>query len=1498
MKKVIILLCLLSSAYVNAAIVYVNKTATGANNGTSWANAYTDLETALLFAVSGDQIWVAKGTYLTSSANDRTSSFILNNGVNLYGNFYGNETNINQRTGLIPNSIGSDRTNETILSGDIGIQNDSTDNANHVMYIINNVLPIIIDGVKVTKGNAIMTTGKGKGAGIYIENTGSVTLRNVIVMNNTATPGLDGKGAGIYVNNATSFVLENATVVRNRMIDDPLVSGSAYYYGGGIFLNCPQNQITNAFLDNNKVVSNRSEINGGAVYIENSLSLNISATSIKNNLISSTNTSTGKYLRGAGIVCYGLAASVSNLTLTDISQNTISNARGNSYGAGSYFECDTIRVTDGINDDNQLISTNKTVALTNQGGGMNAWAQKRAFFTNSTFNGNTMTARSATGGGLYLVTAAGDTCGITNCRFTDNSIESSNVLDGTVIGGGIYVTCKIKILNSIISRNSVSISSYITSNSTATTTAYGGGIAALGYTGILNCRIDSNYLESSSVFDYYTMSNPNITARAYGGGIYSTSKIELLNSSVCGNNALTSIMATQLWTEYFKGSCYGGGIYNDLTTAGLKGLISNCTVNYNTAKTYISLANGGAHGGGVYAKNMDIIKNQISNNETYADLAITGGYSQGGGIYHVGTGKLYYNTISFNQANASTGFMSGGYTSHSYGGGVFSNSTDSVSNCLIHNNSVTARNNSKGGGVCNRNTSKISNVTVARNHSYSVTGTRYGSGIFTNKAGAQIQNSIIYFNDLLSYYDSTTISLVNNSVIQLYQSGGGNFNINPQFVDTLANDFHVTSGSIAINRGDSTYVPKNVFYDLEGNDRISGNNIDMGAFELDLCKNSSAIFYTICSGDSYFFNGQMLTIPGIYKDTLTNHAGCDSTVTLNLTVGSTDAVTDIKTACDSYTWVNGTTYTANNNTATHTLTNAAGCDSVVTLNLTINHSNSFTDVVTACDSYTWINGTTYTASNNTATHTLTNAAGCDSVVTLNLTINHSNASTDVVTACDSYTWINGTTYTTSNNTATHTLTNAAGCDSIVSLNLTINHSNAFTDVVTACDSYTWINGTTYTASNNTATHTLTNASGCDSVVTLNLTINHSNAFTDVVTACDSYTWINGTTYTASNNTATHTLTNAAGCDSVVTLNLTINHSNASTDVVTACDSYTWINGTTYTASNNTATHTLTNAAGCDSLLTLNLTINHSNAFTDVVTACDSYTWINGITYTASNNTATHTLTNAAGCDSVVTLNLTINHSNAFTDVVTACDSYTWINGTTYTASNSSATHTLTNASGCDSIVSLNLTINHSNAFTDVVTACDSYTWINGTTYTASNNTATHTLTNTAGCDSVVTLNLTIATVDVSVTIDGITLTAGASGATYQWTDCNDFYAPIIGETNQSYTAAANGDYAVIVTEGACIDTSICVPVYTVGIDDMQPEIQLNISPNPNNGQFSIEMNYAAQIEIMDALGKLIYTGQHNQGKAEISLGNIADGVYFVRATSTTQIKTHIIVVEK
>jgi len=244
--------------------------------------------------------------------------------------------------------------------------------------------------------------------------------------------------------------------------------------------------------------------------------------------------------------------------------------------------------------------------------------------------------------------------------------------------------------------------------------------------------------------------------------------------------------------------------------------------------------------------------------------------------------------------------------------------------------------------------------------------------------------------------------------------------------------------------------------------------------------------------------------------------------------------------------------------------------------------------------------------------------------------------------------------------------------------------------VLSCDSsYTWIDGNTYTSDNSDATFIVKGDEDVDTLFELELVF-YLKSDTMNVWRCDKYTWIDGIEYSESNNTATYLVASSDGCDSLVALDLTIAPLQG-VDTITACTSYTWIDGNIYTQSNNSATHLLTTSNGCDSIITLNLTITPLQG-TDNITACSSYTWIDGNTYTQSNNSATHLLTTAAGCDSVVTLNLTVLYPTFIYDTVTTCGPYTWINGTTYTNNNYSASVTTTGQNGCDETTYLHLTM--------------------------------------------------------------------------------------------------------------------------------------------------------------------------------------------------------------
>ncbi len=293
----------------------------------------------------------------------------------------------------------------------------------------------------------------------------------------------------------------------------------------------------------------------------------------------------------------------------------------------------------------------------------------------------------------------------------------------------------------------------------------------------------------------------------------------------------------------------------------------------------------------------------------------------------------------------------------------------------------------------------------------------------------------------------------------------------------------------------------------------------------------------------------------------------------------------------------------------------------------------------------------------------------------------------------------------------------------------------------------------------------------------------------------------------------------------------------------------------------------------------------SSASTDVQIACGSYMWIDGNTYSTNNTTATHVLTNANGCDSVITLNLTINNSTTGIDTQVSCGSYLWINGFTYNSSNSTATHVLTNANGCDSVVTLNLTINNATMGTDIINSCTPITWIDGNTCTSSNTSATHTLVNSIGCDSVVTLDLTILTVDATVSQVGTVLTANTTGANYQWLDCNNGNTNIAGATGQTYTATANGSYAVEVAQNGCAETSACIVVNGVGLLENNLSQQVNLYPNPTNGNFYIDLGEAfkqAEILIFDLNGRVVFEKIVTKTPLINLNFKATNGVYFVK----------------
>nr|WP_294859678.1 T9SS type A sorting domain-containing protein [uncultured Fluviicola sp.] len=385
-----------------------------------------------------------------------------------------------------------------------------------------------------------------------------------------------------------------------------------------------------------------------------------------------------------------------------------------------------------------------------------------------------------------------------------------------------------------------------------------------------------------------------------------------------------------------------------------------------------------------------------------------------------------------------------------------------------------------------------------------------------------------------------------------------------------------------------------------------------------------------------------------------------------------------------------------------------------------------------------------------------------------------------------------------------------------------------------------------------------------------------------------YSWApaGGTAQTASGLTAgtyTVTVTDANFCQATQTFVITESAPLTSSFSHTACNTYTW--GTqTYTTS-GIYTQILAAANGCDSTVTLTLTISTEITNTVTESNCVSYTWAqNGMTYTTSG-LYVDTIPSAGGCDSIVTLDLTINTPSSSSSSEFSCGSYMWAQtGMTYTMSGVYM-DTIPNAAGCDSVITLNLTIGGSSA-TENVTVCETYTWNQtGITYTASGM-YSDTLVDVNGCDSILILNLTITGApSASITNNGSTLTA-SSGTTYQWLNCNGTVA-ISGATGQTFVPTANGSYSVVVTNAAgCSDTAACVVVTGLGLEELDSQ-SVQVFPNPTENQVTITMTFAtANLVITDVQGKIHYTGQISNGQL-INLAQYADGVYFLSIETET-----------
>lgn len=534
---------------------------------------------------------------------------------------------------------------------------------------------------------------------------------------------------------------------------------------------------------------------------------------------------------------------------------------------------------------------------------------------------------------------------------------------------------------------------------------------------------------------------------------------------------------------------------------------------------------------------------------------------------------------------------------------------------------------------------------------------------------------------------ATTYSNINDSVVE---------NQLPYLWNGVTFDT-VTQVVIPSNRQAFTLADTTTLTNAEGCDSIAVMTLTV------FLNVDTVLFDTVCESVlPLAWNHRTFSAGGTQFDTLHNIYGADSLITMNLhVIPSTYAtVHDTVLENDLPHAFADTLFTADTTDMVIYLTNAAGCDSVLTYSLTV-HWNSSTPVdSTVCADQlplAW-NNRTFTAAGTLLDTLLTNE-GADSIIRMTLRVNPVYNDTIYDTICDNQNRpFEDSTYTLAGSYP-HLLMSAAGCDSLRVLHLVVNATTVGDTVVDSCDHFTWY-GITHTASCDTVTHLTTNLAGCDSTVTLQLTIRHSTdtVVYDTIVENQLPYLFNGVSFNNDTLDASVTISNAAGCDSIIAYSLMVYRNGVSYVDSTVCASelpLAW-NHCTFTAA-GIQNDTLSDAFGADSIVHMTLHVNPIYHDTVNVTICNnqSYLFEEDSTYTLAGN-YTHHLQTEAGCDSLRTLILVVNDTTLGDTVVDVCDRFSWYDST-YTTSTAAPTHMSTNAMGCDSTTTLHLTVRHSTA---------------------------------------------------------------------------------------------------------------------------------------------------------------------------------------------------------
>ena len=517
----------------------------------------------------------------------------------------------------------------------------------------------------------------------------------------------------------------------------------------------------------------------------------------------------------------------------------------------------------------------------------------------------------------------------------------------------------------------------------------------------------------------------------------------------------------------------------------------------------------------------------------------------------------------------------------------------------------------------------------------------------------------------------------------------------------------------------------------------------------------------------------------------------------------------------------------------------------------IAEAEDWLEAIYSCDSYTLSTGAMITESQVIDYETYD---PCLHIVHQPIVINHSDLVTELVTSChETYEW-HGMTFNHSDETqyAAVTLTNASGCDSIVELQLDFDNYAAFTHDRTACGSFVWEMkpNHVYTESvRDSVFVAATNPEDCDTWYFLNLTMGHDTVVDGgVLSECSGFVW-HGVTYYDDAVIYDSLLTVGTRCDSVVAYQLHIIAPVETDTSIVACNPIWWQEH--YCELEGDYQHLFQSVYGCDSLVTVHFSLSEQLFYEFDTLSCEPFQWYE---YQCNTDgmTCSHLFQTSQGCDSTVVMHVALSEPVTTTIDIQACDSYEYegvvydVPGVVYFTLG-----TLQTQAGCDSVVQVRLEISDSEAIG----------WIHGNP------------------SVFVSSNLVSGVYRYEIDTEGVAVGVVWSLADPAWQilEATDDHCIILVTTPGANTLKAS----FMAEQCGEMERTFEINADYFGVEE-QENLTVQVYPNPTKGVLTIEAEGIESIRLIDMMGRVLEMNEYGRvSSAMLNLNGYAPSVYLL-----------------